>query len=160
MTSEMKQQQLEWRRSQVLELASQGYSQRDIARRLQVDPAAVNRDIQLLRRQAQENLRHHIQEVIPEEYQRAMCGIKSNLKQTLEIAETVSDPRVKLQARSIANDCYKYIMDLTTNGVVVTDALKFVERKTEQVSTLQKIDQRIEATEEEIGEETTTNGVF
>ncbi len=69
-------------------------------------------------------------------------------------------PRVKLQARAIANDCYKYIMDLTTNGVVVTDALKFVERKTEQVSTLQKIDQRIEATEEEIGEETTTNGVF
>jgi hypothetical protein len=89
-----------------------------------------------------------------------MVGMKRNLKQTLEIAETVSDPRVKLQARAIANDCYKYIMDLTTNGVVVTDALKFVERKTEQVSTLQKIDQRIETTEEEIGEETTTNGVF
>lgn len=52
MTSEVKQQQLEWRRSQVLELASQGYTQREIARKLQVDLAAVNRDIQFLRQQA------------------------------------------------------------------------------------------------------------
>lgn len=25
------------------------------------------------------------------------------------------------------NDCYKYIMDLTTNGVVNTDAIKFLQ---------------------------------
>ena len=37
MTSVLKQQQLEWRRAQVLELASEGYSQREIARKLQVD---------------------------------------------------------------------------------------------------------------------------
>ena len=48
MTSEMKQQQLEWRRAQVLELASEGYTQREIASKLQVDLAAVNRDIQFL----------------------------------------------------------------------------------------------------------------
>jgi hypothetical protein len=45
MNSEAKQQQLEWRRTQVLELASEGFSQREIARKLQVDLAAVNRDI-------------------------------------------------------------------------------------------------------------------
>ncbi|MGA7542973.1 MAG: hypothetical protein WBW34_07915 [Nitrososphaeraceae archaeon] len=28
-----------------------------------------------------------------------------NLKQTLKIAETASDPKTKLQARDIANDC-------------------------------------------------------
>jgi hypothetical protein len=49
-------------------------------------------------------------------------------------------------------------MDLTTNGVVITDALKYVTQKTEQVNTLQKLDERIKAAEE--GEETTTNGVF
>jgi transposase len=43
LNSEAKQQQLDWRRSQVLELASQGYNQRDIARRLKVDPAAIKR---------------------------------------------------------------------------------------------------------------------
>jgi hypothetical protein len=49
-------------------------------------------------------------------------------------------------------------MDLTTNGVVITDAMKYVIQKTEQVNTLQKLDKRIETSEE--GEETTTNGVF
>jgi hypothetical protein len=50
-----------------------------------------------------------------------MIGMKQNLKQTLEIAETAADPKTKLQARAIANDCYKYIMDLTTSRVVITD---------------------------------------
>jgi len=157
MTSEMKQQQLEWRRAQILGLASEGYSQREIASKLQVDLTAVNRDIQFLRQQAQENLQKHIHETVPEEYQKCMVGMKRNLKQTLEIAETVSDPKTKLQARAIANDCYKFILDMTTNAGIVSDALKYVERKTEQVSTLQKID---ETTEGEETEEKTTNGIF
>jgi DNA-binding transcriptional regulator LsrR (DeoR family) len=149
MTSEVKQQQLEWRRAQVLELASEGYTQREIASKLQVDLTAVNRDIQFLRQRAQENLQRHIHETVPEEYQKCMVGMKRNLKQTLEIADTAVDPKVKLQARAIANDCYKYIMDLTTNGAIVTDAIKYVTQKAEQVNTLQKLDERIEAIEEE-----------
>jgi DNA-binding NarL/FixJ family response regulator len=68
LTSEVKQQQLDWRRAQVLDLASQGYNQREISAKLQLDPAAVNRDMMFLRRQAQENLQKHIHEVVPEEY--------------------------------------------------------------------------------------------
>ena len=85
-----------------------------------------------------------------------MVGMKGNLKHVLEIAESAADPKTKLQARAIANDCYKYIMDLTTNGVVVTDAIKYVNQKQEQIDMLHKLDESIEATEEE----TTTNGVF
>jgi hypothetical protein len=157
--SEVKQQQLDWRRAQVLELASEGYSQREIANRLQVDLAAINRDIQFLKHQAQENLQHHIHEVVPEEYQKGMTGLRQNLKHVLEIAESVSDPKTKLKARSIANDCYKYIMDLVTNGSIVTDAIKYVTQNKEQIDTLQKLDERIETMDEE-EEETTTNGVF
>ena len=62
-----------------------------------------------------------------------MTGMK-RIKQTLEIAESTSDPRTKLQARVIANDCYKYIMDLTTNEVVITDAIKFVQTNKEKLS--------------------------
>ena len=47
-------------------------------------------------------------------------------------------------------------MDLTTNGVVVTDAIKYVNQIQEQIDSLHKSDESIEATEEE----TTTNGVF
>ena len=111
-----------------------------------------------LRQQAKDNLQHHIHEVVPEEYQKCMAGMKSNLKETLEIANTSGDPRVKLQARAIANDCYKFILDMTTNAGIVSDALKYVTQKTEQVNTLQKLDKRIEAMEEE--EEATTSGIY
>ena len=89
-----------------------------------------------------------------------MVGMKSNLKETLEIAATSSDPRVKLQARTIVNDCYKFILDMSTNAGVISDALRFVQQKTEEVSTLttlQKLGERIDAAE---GEETTTNGIY
>ena len=126
MTSEAKQQQLEWRRAQVLELASEGYSQREIARKGQVDLAAVNRDIQYLEQQAQENLQKHIHEAEPEEYQKCMVGMKRNLRETLEIADTASDPKIKLQARAIDNDCYKFVLNMSTNAGIVLDALKYV----------------------------------
>ena len=148
LNSEVKQQQLDWRRSRVLELASEGYSQREIAQKLQVDLAAVNRDIQFLRQQAQDNLQKHIHEVVPEEYQKCMVGMKRNLKQVLETAESSSDPKIKLEARRIANDCYRYIMDLCTNAGIVSDASKYVTYKKEQIDTLKKLDERIQASKE------------
>ena len=46
---------------------------------------------------------------------------------------TTGDDRTRLQALSLINDCYKYIMDLTTNGVVITDAIKFVQTNKEKL---------------------------
>ena len=99
--------------------------------------------------------------------------MKINLRQTLEIAETTSDPRTKLQARAIANDCFRYIMNLTTNGVVITDAIKFVQTNKEKLTTMSTkeedngkeskepdYDNDKEQLEEELEEETTTIQVF
>ncbi|MFL6396794.1 MAG: hypothetical protein ACJ706_06520 [Nitrososphaeraceae archaeon] len=52
MSSEMEQQQVEWRRDKVQGLCSKGYSQREISQTLQVGLATVNRDISYLRDQA------------------------------------------------------------------------------------------------------------
>ena len=57
---------------------------------------------------------------------------------------------------AIANDCYKFILDMLTNVEIVSDALKYVIQKTE---TIQKLDERIEEKETE-EEETTTSGIF
>jgi hypothetical protein len=83
--------------------------------------------------------------------------MKHNLKETLEIANTVTDPRVKLQARSIVSDCYKFILDMSTNAGIVSNALKYVIQKTEQVNILQKLNERIEITEQEEG---STSGIY
>jgi hypothetical protein len=59
-----------------------------------------------------------------------MVGMKSLLKKTLQIAETVTGPRIKLQARAIISDCYKFILDISTNKGIVSDVLKYVTQKT------------------------------
>jgi hypothetical protein len=53
---------------------------------------------------------------------------KTKPKTRIGIAEAAADPKTKLQARAIANDCYRYIMDLCTNAGIVSDALKLVKR--------------------------------
>lgn len=56
---------------------------------------------------------------------------------------------------------------MTTNAGIVSDALKFVQRKKEQLDTLQNLDERVEDTAEAEGQEdskqqqqTTKNEVF
>jgi IS30 family transposase len=149
--------QVQWRRAKVLELSSQGYTQLEIATQLQVDEPTISRDVQYLRQKAQKNLQKHIHEVVPEEYQKCMVGMKTILKNTLQIAETVTDPSIKLQANGVAKDCYKFILDMSTNAGIVSDALKYVAQKKEELSTLLN-NSDIEEGAKEI--QITTNQVF
>jgi hypothetical protein len=103
-----------------------------------VDKSIISRDLAYLRQQAQENLQKHIHQTIPEEYQKGMVGLRQNLKHVLEIAETSSDPRIKLEARRIANDCYRYIMDLISNGTIVMNAINYVQGKMDHLNTEEK----------------------
>ena len=183
---------LEWRRSKVLELSSQGLSQPEIARIMQISQPTVNRDIGYLRGQARQNLQKHIQDKLPEEYQNCMVGINQVLKICWEIVNksrnvnndngqtvTMTDNKTVLQALALINDCNKYKMDLTTNGVVITDAIKFVQTNKEKLTTMsnkedngskeskepdydEDKDQLEEKQEEETGEieEETTNQIF
>ena len=93
---------------------------------------------------------------------------------------TMTDNKTVLQALALINDCNKYKMDLTTNGVVITDAIKFVQTNKEKLTTMstneeengskeskepdydEDKDQLEEKQEEETGElkEETTNQVF
>ena len=47
---------------------------------------------------------------------------------------TMTDNKTVLQALALINDCNKYKMDLTTNGVVITDAIKFVQTNKEKLT--------------------------
>ena len=146
-TKNERQRIVEWRRSKVLELSSQGNSQPEISRTLQISLGTVNKDLSYLRQQAQENLKTHLNEKLPEEYQNCMVGINQVLKICWEIVNksrnvnndnsgqtvTMTDNKTVLQALALINDCNKYKMDLTTNGVVITDAIKFVQTNKEKL---------------------------
>ena len=66
------------------------------------------------------------------EYEKCMTGMKSNLKETLQIANTESDPRIKLQARAIVSDCYKLVLDMSTNAGIVSNHHHEVCHRTER----------------------------
>jgi hypothetical protein len=109
-----------------LELSSKGYSQSEIAKTLQVDKSTVCRDIVYLREQSREMIRKYIDEKLPEEYEKCLVGITAILKEAWNTAQQASEKREKLQALSLAKECYTLKLELLTNATVVDDALKFV----------------------------------
>jgi hypothetical protein len=152
-----KMERLQWRRNKVLELSSQGGSQPEIATILQVGLGTISRDFQYLREQARRGLETHINDRLPEEYQSCITGLKQMLKLSWDIASksknsnnsdngqtttTMTDDKTRIQALALANDCYKYTMDLTTNGVVITDAIKFVQINKEKLTMSAKEDDK------------------
>jgi hypothetical protein len=126
---ESSQTQIEWRRSKVAELDSQGHSQPEIARILQVSIGTVNRDLSFLRQQAKLNIKRYIGEILPEEYEKCLVGLNAITKEAWNTAQSTEDKREKIHALSLAKECYSMKLDLLTNAAVVDDAIRFVSQK-------------------------------
>src|ERR671934_2072199 len=133
LSSAMEQQnQVQWRRDKVQELCSKGYSQREISQVLQVGLATVNRDISYLRQQAKDNIKIYIDERLPEEYEKCLVGLTAITKEAWNTAHDPEYKREKIQALSLAKECYSMKMDLLTNATVVDDAIRFVSQKSKE----------------------------
>jgi hypothetical protein len=152
-----------------MDLDSKGYSQREIAAKLQIAKGTVTNDMTYLKQQAQQRLHVHIQEVIPLEFQRGMNVLRQILKSSLEIGESTADPRIRLEANRIASDTVKHIQEMMTGGAICSEAFRLVSEKGMQknMETIEMLDKRMaeskaqtEEGEETTEETTTTNDVF
>jgi hypothetical protein len=123
------QHQVQWRRDKVQELSSQGYNQSEISRILQTSQPTINRDITYLRQQAKDNIKRYIDERLPEEYEKCLVGLTAITKEAWNTAHDTEDKREKIQALSLAKECYSMKLDLLTNATVVDDAIRFVSKK-------------------------------
>jgi predicted transcriptional regulator len=121
-----KMQQVEWRRRQVFELSSKSQSQTEIARMLQISESTISRDLDHLRQQSKHNIRRYIDERLPEEYEKCLVGLNAITKEAWNTANQTEDKREKIQALSLAKECYSMKLDLLTNATVVDDAIRFV----------------------------------
>jgi DeoR/GlpR family transcriptional regulator of sugar metabolism len=123
---------LEWRRSKVQELASQGYNQSEISRTLQISQPTINRDITYLRKQAKDNIKRYIDERLPEEYEKCLVGLTAITKEAWNTAQNTEDKREKIHALSLAKECYSMKVELLTNATVVDDAIRFVSDRSKE----------------------------
>jgi hypothetical protein len=94
---------------------------------LQVGIGIVNRDLSYLRQQAKSNIRRYIDERLPEEYEKCLVGLTAILREAWNTSQQAAeDRRKKIQALSLAKECYSMKLDLLTNATVVDDAIRFV----------------------------------
>ena len=124
--------QVEWRRTKVLELLSKGDSQSEIAKTLQVDLSIISRDVYFLRQQANYNIKRYIDERLPEEYEKCLVGLNAITKEAWNTSQQTEDKREKIQALSLAKDCYSMKLELLTNATVVDDAIRFVSTRSNE----------------------------
>jgi hypothetical protein len=64
------------------------------------------------------------------------CGIKCNNKRSMDTAHNTEDKREKIQALSLAKECYSMKLELLTNATVVDDAIRFVSQKSKDKENL------------------------
>jgi predicted transcriptional regulator len=128
---ELKEDAIDLRREKVFELTSQGYSQRQIASMLHISNGTVGYDQIFLRQKAKENVREYLDERLPEEYEKCLVGINTITREAWSTSKQENiDNKEKIQALSLAKECYSMKLDLLTNATVVSDAARFVAEHT------------------------------
>ena len=121
--------QVEWRRRQVFELSSKGQSQTEIGRTLQISESTISRDLDYLKTQSRHNIKRYVDETLLEEYEKCLVGLNAITKEAWNTARNAEDKREKIQALSLAKECYSIKLDLLTNATVVDDAIRFVSQE-------------------------------
>jgi transposase len=132
-------EQLDWRRSKVVELRVRGLSQTEIARELQVSKASITSDMQYLRKQAKESIREYVTEHLPEQYQVCLVALDSIIKRAFDIIETSDDNREKLQAMELFKDTHLVKLELLSNATTIDNALNYITSKQQQAQHKKKL---------------------
>jgi hypothetical protein len=130
-----------------------------------------------LRNQAKTNIKRYIDERLPDEYEKCLVGLNAITKEAWNTSQQAEDKREKIQALSLAKECYSMKLDLLTNATVVDDAIRFVSQKSQDKQKIKSAisesdkeesnepdydedrDQLVEKQQREAGE-ITTNRVF
>jgi hypothetical protein len=78
----------------------------------------------------------------------------SNTKGSMGYFTAIEDKREKLQALSLAKECYSMKLDLLTNATVVFDTIRFVSERSKKIDNNQGLEENKKQTE------VITNSVF
>ena len=108
------------RLSKVLMFHSKGYSQSEIARKLNVNQSTVSRDIAELRKKARGSLDLYVKEEIPNEFQFYISGLNQIIKNLWDIIEDKQNTKITVKDRtyvlSLLMQCYSRRIEMLVGG--------------------------------------------
>ena len=85
-----------------------------------------------LRNESKSNVKKYIDKRLPEEYEKCLVGLNAITKEAWNTAHDTEDKREKIQALSLAKDCYSMKLGLLTNATVIDDVIRFVSSKSNE----------------------------
>jgi transcriptional regulator len=101
-------------------LHSRGYSQSEIARKLDVNQSTVSRDIVELRKKARGSLDLYVKEEIPNEFQFYISGLNQIIKNLWDIIEDKQNTKITVKDRtyvlSLLMQCYGRRIEMLVGG--------------------------------------------
>ena len=103
----------------MLQYHSKGYSQSEIAHKLNVNQSTISRDLNELRKKARNSLDLYVKEEIPNEFQMYISGLNQIIKNLWEIVEekpskiTIKDRTYVL---SLLMQCYRQRVEMLVGG--------------------------------------------
>lgn len=108
------------RLAKVLMFHRRGYSQSEIARKLNVNQSTVSRDIAELRKKARGSLDLYVKEEIPNEFQFYISGLNQIIKNLWDIIEDKQNTKITVKDRtyvlSLLMQCYSRRIEMLVGG--------------------------------------------
>ena len=111
-----KAEEIEWRRSKIIELKSQGLDQREIAQILKVSPASISYDIQCMRKEASENVKDYTVKQLPLQFKICVVATQNAMKQFWNISQNAHDNKEKMQALENYVKCHRGLCSFLWEG--------------------------------------------
>lgn len=84
----------------MLALHSKGYSQSEIASKLNVNQSTVSRDLTQIKKKARSSLDLYVKEEIPNEFQFYITGLNEIIKNLWELIEDKQDSKISIKDRT------------------------------------------------------------
>jgi transcriptional regulator len=107
------------RLSKVLNLNSQGYSQSEIAEKLNVNQSTISRDLGEIKKKARSSLDLYVKEEVPHEFVLYISGLNQIIKNLWEIVSE-KDSKISVKERvyvlSLLTQCYSRRIEMLVGG--------------------------------------------
>ena len=124
---------IEMRRDRVISLISRGFSQREIAKELNVSPTLINNDCKYIHSLARCNLEKYASEILVEEMQLSLVRLKDLIREAWnDISNPNTSKRDKYNAIQIVKDCTALKLEILGSGVLLDEYNKSSNVNVEQ----------------------------